>query len=239
MPAILIVKLGSTFPALAERRGDFDDWIQAGMALPRSACARVSPCRGEALPDPLAHAGVVLTGSHAMVTDRTGWSERTAAWLRDVVATATPLLAICYGHQLLAHAFGGRVGPNPHGRQFGTSLAHLAPPATRDALFARLPNPLAVQVCHTQSVLRLPPGAVVLVRHRHDPHHAFRLGHRAWAVQFHPEFDPSSMWEYVRHFWMELRSQGEDPDRLLRTLSATPASASLLRRFAAIALGTR
>ncbi|MEZ4555438.1 MAG: gamma-glutamyl-gamma-aminobutyrate hydrolase family protein [Caldilineaceae bacterium] len=52
-----------------------------------------------------------MTGSHSMVTDRAAWSERSADWLRAVVAAEWPVLGICFGHQLLAHAWGGVVGP--------------------------------------------------------------------------------------------------------------------------------
>ena len=55
-----------------------------------------------------------------MVSEREPWSERAAEWLREVAQRGIPLLGICYGHQLLAHALGGRVGANPQGREIGT-----------------------------------------------------------------------------------------------------------------------
>lgn len=79
------------------------------------------------------------SGSSAMISHREAWNERTADWLRDAAACATPVLGICYGHQLLAHALGGRVGPNPHRREIGTVLLRLASEAG-DALLALLPR---------------------------------------------------------------------------------------------------
>ena len=121
MTRVLIVKTGETLPAIRERRGDFEDWIAAGMGLAREAVDVVEVHREHPLPDAAEPSGIVVTGSPALVTDREPWSERTAAWLRQVVEAGTPLLGICYGHQLLAHALGGRVEQSPRGREIGPS----------------------------------------------------------------------------------------------------------------------
>ena len=85
-------------------------------------------------------AGVIVTGSGAMVTDRADWSERSADWLRDAAHDGMSLLGICYGHQLLAHALGGEVGDNPAGREIGHGALELhAAAASDDPLFSGLP----------------------------------------------------------------------------------------------------
>src|SRR5690348_8631928 len=66
-------------------------------------------------------AGVVVTGSHSMVSHREPWSERAAQWLAGVVESdRVPVLGICYGHQLLAHALGGEAGDHPAAIEIGT-----------------------------------------------------------------------------------------------------------------------
>lgn len=237
MNRILIVKLGSTFPHLAAQHGDFDDWIRARLDPLAGEHVVVRPHEGDGLPDPQGFAAVVASGSHAMVTDNHGWSERTAKWLRQVVEAETPFLGICYGHQLLAWAKGGDVGFNPHGREFGTVETRLTPAASDDPLFEGLPDVLPVHTCHAQAVLRLPPGATLLASSGMDPHHAFRLGPAAWGVQFHPEFDEYATHMYIEQCAEDLRREGRNPDVLRRAVRATPQCESLLRRLCRIASG--
>lgn len=228
---ILIVKLGSTYPWISDRTGDFEDWIAGGMDAPGRRIEIVSPASGEALPPPGDISGVVLTGSHYMVTSGEEWSEETAKWIREVVRVEKPLLGICYGHQLLALATGGVVGYNSRGREFGTALVYLREECAADPLFGGLASPMPAHVCHAQSVLALPPGAVLLGSNDHDPHHAFRIGKNTWGVQFHPEFPAEAARAYVERNAEDLRAEGKDPEQILRNVQETPESASILRRF--------
>jgi GMP synthase (glutamine-hydrolysing) len=235
--SVLIIKAGSTLPAIAARRGDFEDWIITGMALEPEEVSIVDVTAGASLPAQDACSAVVVTGSHGMVTDRTEWSERAAEWLAMAQNDAVPVLGICYGHQLLARALGGEVADNPRGLEYGTVETALERAAVDDSLLRGLPIRLSVQTGHAQSVIRLPKGAVLLARSAKDPCHAFRYGDAAWGVQFHPEFDADIMREYLGHSRDTLVAAGLDVDALLNNVQSTDISAAILQRFRRIAAG--
>jgi GMP synthase (glutamine-hydrolysing) len=232
MKRMLVLKTGSAIPSVRARRGDYEAWIARGMGLGSDAVDVVDAAAGAPLPPPSAPLGIVVTGSAAMVSARAPWSERAGAWLASALDAGTPLLGICYGHQLLAHALGGHVALNPLGREIGTVRLALEPRARGDALLGALPDPSYAHATHVESVLELPQGARRLAASERDPNSAFALGERAWGVQFHPEFDADVMRGYLAERLELLRGEGLDGERLLAEVRDTPESAGLLRRFA-------
>ncbi|MEW6753560.1 MAG: glutamine amidotransferase [Candidatus Latescibacterota bacterium] len=231
MKKLLVVKVGGATAAVPGRPGDFEDWILEGMQVERGEAWVVDVRSGAGLPSNGQVAGVVVPGSHASVTDREPWSERTAVWLGAAVTSGTPVLGICYGHQLLAHALGGQVADNPAGRQYGTVEVLLNGDGQADPLLGGLGATIRVQALHRQSVVRLPPGAQLLAGSARDPHQAFRVGERAWGLQFHPEFDVRSMAALIAERRQELAAEGQDPDGLLSSLADTPWGTRILSRF--------
>lgn len=228
----LIVQTGRPVASM-RRHGGFPHWIRVAAGLSRASAEVVDVEAGEVLPSPSPsrHAGVLVTGSAAMVTERRDWSERSADWLREAVHAGTPVFGICYGHQLLAHALGGEVGDNPAGREMGTVQVALHAAARDDALFAGLPPRIKAQATHLQTVLRAPPGAVVLAHSEQDDCHAFRWGRHAWGVQFHPEFGRMHMRGYVDARREALQDEGRCVRSLSRNIVAAPHARRVLRRF--------
>src|SRR5208283_1333607 len=231
---ILIIKTGSTLPGLKSRKGDFEHWIIAGMRVSADEVTVVDVTAGEPLPPNGAFAGVVVTGSHSMVTDHARWSERAARWLALEVDAETPTLGICYGHQLLGYALGGTVEENPRGWEMGTVEITLEETAARDELLGGFDSAMKVQSSHTQSVTRLPRKAVLLASSSRDANQAFRVGKAAWGVQFHPEFDRETVQTYIEHCRKKLIAEGQDPDRLIRESQDTSCGTEILQRFARV-----
>lgn len=167
MPTLYIVKTGSTFDHIAQSLGDFEQWIAEGLHPPellpaerlRLAVIDAPSCRYAALhyPEATDCAGVVISGSHAMVTDHAPWMQDLQSWLRPVCDAGVPVLGICFGHQILAHLLGGEVGPHPAGLELGTIPVAVQADVSHDPLWRHMPGCFDAQAVHYQSVRRLPP----------------------------------------------------------------------------------
>lgn len=230
---LLIIKTGSSLQQASARFGDFHHWFIRSLGAERFDFRVVSVHQGEA--PPALHAGLagaLITGSPAMVSHRHDWSEQTAAWLAEAHERSLPMLGVCYGHQLLAHALGGRVGPNPHGRRMGTLKVTISDP--EDELLGRFSPEQWFQATHVEAVLDIPPGARVIAHSHGDPHHGLYFGNASWGLQFHPEFDDGIMECYIRSRDSVLAGEGIHTQPLLDSLQATPCGKAVLQRFADI-----
>ncbi|MEI8105334.1 MAG: type 1 glutamine amidotransferase [Actinomycetes bacterium] len=114
--------------------------------------------------------------------------------LRGWVVAEMPLLGICLGAQTLAHARGATVGPAVEA-QMGFLEVSLTDAGRRDRVLGALPERFEAFVGNAYA-FEVPEGAVELATSRPQSQ-AYRLGERAWAVQFHPEVRP----EQVVQWW--------------------------------------
>lgn len=232
---LLILKTGSTIPAIRVRRGDFELWFADAMSLAADDWECLDVSRDDELPDADRFRGVVITGSPAMVSHREAWSEEAARWLAEAVKRGLPVLGVCYGHHLLAHALGGEVGPSPGGREMGTVTVELTRGKREDQLLHALPDAFPVHMTHEESVLRLPAGIAPMGSTEQDPNAVFAVpGKRVWGVQFHPEFDADIMRAYIEGRRETLEEEGRKPDRLLKQVTETREARRILHRFVAM-----
>lgn len=178
------------------------------------------------LPEPSGLAGVIVTGSAAHLTDREPWMLRGLDWLRESRRAGTPILGICFGHQMLGEALGGRVARNPRGREIGSVEVQVGAP------HPLLPErQILANMTHLDSIVELPQGARVLGTTELEPFAAVEFAPRVWGVQFHPEVDGEIMRDYVSARMDALQREGLDGERLLREARDTPQSAAVIRHF--------
>jgi len=165
------------------------DWLtSAGLRL-----SVVRPHAGEPLPQTLdGYAALVVMGGEQSADD-TGveWFPRLESLLRKAVRYRVPTLGVCLGGQLLAQALGGRVERSSQGIEIGAKLVAKRDVAAEDPLFGPIPFAPDVIQYHSDEITILPAGAVLLAASTHYPHQAFRVGDRAWGIQFHIETDTS------------------------------------------------
>lgn len=202
---LVVLKTGEPVANVAAERGQFADMIRATLGAAWTGDLAVVDVRDERPPDPASAAAFVITGSAANVPTREPWMLRTEAWLRDAVRAGAPTFGICFGHQILAQALGGEVQRNPRGREIGT--VHIERLAD-DPLFEGIPERFEANATHVDSVVRLPPDAVVLARSSLDDRQAVRFGPRCYGVQFHPEIDAWIMRGYIEARREILTSEG-------------------------------
>jgi len=232
MKPILIIRTGRAPDRIRARHGDFPRWFQRAARLAPGRVRVVDVVAGEALPAPGLAAGAIITGSGAMVTERLDWSERTAGWIRAAMDVELPLFGVCFGHQLMAHALGGRVDYLPGGREIGTQAITRLAQAVPDDLVGSVTATFPAHTTHEQSVLEPPPGAVVLARSNRDPHQILRYGRHALSTQFHPEFSAEVMRAYVLHKAAGGARRELQQLDVFRAVAATPEARGLLARFA-------
>lgn len=228
------MKTGNTIAELRAEGVDFEDWFIAGTGFSPEQVTVNSLFLGEPLPD-LAHtSGIIITGSPAYITDLEPWNEIAAAYILDAYDRGVPMLGVCYGHQLLAWAFGGEVDFHPQGREIGSVRIELTGAGREDVLLGAAGHSFVAQVSHQQSVMKLPVQAVRLALNDFDPNHGFRIGDRAWGIQFHPEFDAEITRAYIEARKEDIQREGLDSEALLRGVQASPESAAILQRFAGL-----
>ncbi|WP_370334686.1 type 1 glutamine amidotransferase [Parvularcula marina] len=151
--------------------------VDAGVARVFSGDQAPAPDEGDAL---------LITGSPAGVYEDLPWIAPLAAAVRDWASSGKPVIGICFGHQLMAHAMGGRVEKSAFGWGVGVHTYELTDAARASGDPARI----ACVVSHQDQVVSLPEGAERIGGSAFCPNGIIRYGQgRMLSFQMHPEFD--------------------------------------------------
>jgi GMP synthase-like glutamine amidotransferase len=180
---------------------------------------------GAAFPDPARLEGIIVTGSAAGVYDNhLAWMEPLRAFIRAAYAAKTPMLGVCFGHQIMADALGGDVRKSEKGWGLGR---HVYEVRSRPAFLATDADALAIACSHQDQVIAPPGEADVFLASEFTPNAGllYRNG-AAISLQPHPEFDDAYTVALA-----ELR-RGKAPDEVVDGAVASVATPSHSRDMA-------
>ena len=141
---------------------------------------------GDALPDPEALEGILITGSAYGVYNEVPWMRTLKEWIGFAADARVPMIGICFGHQVIADALGGDVRKSDKGWGLGRHTYQVERHPTW--MTPQVPS-FSIGVSHQDQVLREPADAAVLAGNDFAPH-ASLVYSRAPIISFqaHPEF---------------------------------------------------
>jgi GMP synthase-like glutamine amidotransferase len=212
-----------TPPAALERFGRYPEMFESLLGLD----ARTYDVAAGALPPDVGrHDAYLITGSSAGVYEDLPWIPKLITFLRAAKGKAR-LVGICFGHQIMAEAFGGRVEKSAKGWGAGLhSYPIVARPAWLDG-----PPLVSAPASHQDQVVSQPPGTDVVASSLFTPYAALDwTDGSAISFQFHPEFSP----DFAKALIAQRYDRVPDPDAAIASLDAPNDNARVgdwIRRF--------
>ncbi|MDB5672675.1 MAG: type 1 glutamine amidotransferase [Alphaproteobacteria bacterium] len=206
-----ILETGRPPSALIPRFGDYGAMFQSLLGPGFETEAYDIPA-GRFPAAPGAHDAYLITGASAGVYDDRPWIDRLKSFLRSAKGEAK-LVGICFGHQIMAEAFGGRVEKSERGWGVGLQTYEVV---DRAPWMDDAPR-IAIPVSHQDQIVELPPAGNILAANAFSPFGMLAYDdQQAISMQFHPEFEP----EFSKALIERRRDILPDPDAALASLDA-------------------
>ncbi|MEQ9505028.1 MAG: glutamine amidotransferase [Hyphomonas sp.] len=188
---LTIVETGLVPAVIRDRFPDYPEMFRRMItgADPGITCDTISLIKGEVLPDPGTLGAVLYTGSPAGVYDPEPWIAPLSDFIRTAAATKTPQVGICFGHQVMGEALGGKVVKSEKGWGVGRHSYEIV--QCPDWSAKPCPETLSIAVSHQDQVVVKPAAARVIARSDFTPFAGLEYdGFPALSFQCHPEFEP-------------------------------------------------
>ncbi|XP_021776245.1 gamma-glutamyl peptidase 5-like [Chenopodium quinoa] len=133
--------------------------------------------------------GFVITGSCSDAHSNDVWICKLVNLLRNLDSLKKKVLGICFGHQILGRALGGKIGRASSGWDIGLRTINLSSSSNKFISTLKIPSTLNIIECHQDEVLELPPKVEVIGRSNKTSVEMFRYGDHMMGIQGHPEYN--------------------------------------------------
>ena len=186
---IAIIETGAPPEALLAKHPTYPAMMQRLIAplAPHFSFSTHRVFDGGRVPRPGEFDGLVIMGSAAGVYEDHPWITPLEDLIRAAAAADKPQVGVCFGHQLMAQAFGGKVEKSDKGWGIGVHRYHVA---GSEGWMKPAPTKIACAVSHQDQVIAPPPGARTLAASPFCPHAVLSYAQGpAISFQMHPEFD--------------------------------------------------
>ena len=196
MKKISIIINGPGISEVKSLYGQASDWIQK--VLSQYDDVSINVVKGYEMEhlDANEDSAWIITGSAHSVYDNFHWIDYLKEKLFEVKKVKKPVLGICFGHQLIADTFGGKVVLNKKGWELGSCRVDLLESATDCPLFSGLTKNINVYQSHQDVVIKIPEKSVLLAENEMGIQ-SFIYNDSFYGVQFHPEFTKTVMEKYL------------------------------------------
>ena len=187
-----ILEAGLVREVLADRFDPYPQMFQQflGQANRLLEFDAVSVVRGDVADSIHDCDGWLITGSRHGVYDNLDWMPPLQDFIREIASAGLPLVGICFGHQIIAEAMGGKVIKSEKG--WGVGLHRYRIDQAHLWMDAR-PQQVGMYVFHQDQVVEMPPSAQVFLSSGFCPYAGLSYGDSIISVQGHPEFEPAYM----------------------------------------------
>jgi GMP synthase-like glutamine amidotransferase len=220
---LAVLETGHPPGDLQDRFGSYPDMF--GSLLGDGVEIETFDVRTGHFPDPNAHEAVLITGSPAGIYDDFPWIAPLMEFIR--AARDSKMVGVCFGHQVMAEALGGRVEKSHKGWGAGLhtySIVHAEP-------WDEGVKCISVPASHQDQVIVQPPNTDVVASSDFTPFASLAWTDRpAISFQFHPEFSP----DFAKALIRERYDRVNDPDKAIASLDTPNDNARVggwIRRF--------
>jgi len=180
-----ILQTDKVLPNFQAEHGDLPDMFQALFGQLEAHHSYTVYDAQSSLPNDIDCAAYIITGSKCSVYDDSAWIRELAEFVAKILAAGRKIIGVCFGHQLMAHFFGGKVVPAAAGWAVGVHTSFVV---EHNAWMNNAETQVALLSSHKDQVESLPEGATTYLSNDFCPIGGFTVGSQIITVQGHPEF---------------------------------------------------